>query len=97
MINKENLENAEKIVNLSDALNESKADIETMMSHQETMEIKDRETQKNLKEKSDSIYELTKKCQTLEQNVYSLKEKINYYEVFYSEKLGSEEAITKEK
>ena len=61
------------------------------------MEIKDRETQKQLKEKTDTIYDLTKKSQTLEQNVYNLKEKINHYEVFYSEKLGSEEAIAKEK
>ena len=34
VIHKENLENSEKIAQLTDALNESKADIEQMMSHQ---------------------------------------------------------------
>ena len=39
---KENLENAEKISKLTEQLNESKADIECMMTHQETLENKDK-------------------------------------------------------
>ena len=61
-----------------------------MMTHQETMDNKEKESQRLLKEKGDMIYDLNKKAQTLEQNVFTLKEKVKHYEVFYAEKLGSE-------
>ena len=67
------------------------------MTHQETLENKDKESQRLLKEKADTIFDLNKKAQGLEQTVYTLKEKVKHYEVFYAEKLGTEEQIVKEK